>query len=297
MITELQRDRRRQHLGSSDAPALVIDPTTNRPLSPWRTPSDVYAEKVFEVADEPTPAKATGNRMEAAILAFAAERLGKPINLSNRFRVDNNGTGGVLACNVDAWLGEPGLAIVEAKYVGPNSTSEWGEDGSDQVPDHVLVQVQHQLYVTCAGVCHVAAAVAGFAGIDWRIYPIEPRQRLMEAIVEQEMRFWRDHVITRTPPDSYAPALTVLKQLRREPAKSVTIDPAIVEAWLAAKGTASVASKNADQAQAALLEALGDAEAGDLPDGRRITYLESKRKGYTVESSTYRSLRLVTPKL
>lgn len=69
-ITAEQRERRRRYLGASDTPAILG-------LSPWATPADVYWSKVGPLKyDAPTEAMQTGNRLEASIVSFAAERLG-----------------------------------------------------------------------------------------------------------------------------------------------------------------------------------------------------------------------------
>jgi hypothetical protein len=41
-----------------------------------------------------------------------------------------------------------------------------------------------------------------------------------------------------------------------------------------------------------LIQALADAEGGELPDGRLVTFMETKRAAHSVAESKYRQLRL-----
>jgi len=269
MITEQQRLARRNHLGSSDAPAIVG-------LSPWRTPADVYYSKVYESDDQTTEAMETGNRLEPAILDFAAERLGVALR-RNVSLVSAGRDGGIMAANFDAMVCDRAEAV-EAKYVGPNSVQDWGAEGTDEVPDHVNLQVQHQMYVAGLDRVWVAAAMAGFR-FEWRLYLVPRSDPIISTLVNREIEFWERHVTPRCPPESSAPSIEVLRLLRRAPGSCVDLGEEAAALWLQ-REFAAEQMKNAnaayEDATAKLLAMLGESEAGRLPDGRMLTYLSQR---------------------
>lgn len=267
MITAEQRAARRRYVCSSDAaPILGIDP--------FRTQDDVYWSKVSDTDDVPTEAMRAGNRMEPALLTFAAEELGVELQ-PNVMLVSKGRDGGMCAANLD------GLVIgrreaVEAKMVGPTMADAWGAPGTDEVPDHVNIQVQHQMHAAELDCVWVAAAVVRF-NVEWRIYKVPRCQAIIDAMVDREMDFWRAHVLPKIPPTDAPPAIDVLRYLKRDPGKIVTLTEAAIEAWEEREAKAEakkLAEYEYESATARVLALLGDAELGELPDGRTLVYCE-----------------------
>lgn len=266
-ITAEQREARRHHLGSSDAAAIMG-------LDPWRNAGDVYWSKVMDTADEESAPMRVGNLLEDAICQFAAQELG--VELERNVSLASPDDGGILSANLDARIvGRP--EGVEAKY--SSFIEGWGDEGTDQVPHHVLVQCQHQAHV--AGLDRVwVPALLLHRRAEFRLYCVDRHDELIEQLVAEELRFWREHVEPRIPPaDRPVPPLPALKRLRREPASVVTLSAEaadVLTRWEAAKAAAKAAEEHVEAAQAAVLMLLGEAEAGRLPDGRALTYLEQK---------------------
>ena len=76
-------------------------------------------------------------------------------------------------------------------------------------------------------------------------------------------------------------SMAVIKRMKRKPGKTVVIVPTLFEGWEEAKAQTKKAKTAEDEAKAALLGALGDADAGEIPElGKMITYLEQGRKGF-----------------
>jgi len=266
-ITEHQRLLRRDHLGSSDAPAIVG-------VSPWRTPADVYWSKKLEADREATEAMQTGNRLEPALVDYAAEQLGAKLR-RNQYRVSKGGDNGVLVSNYDALLVEKAEAV-EAKYFGPDRAKECGVEGTDEMPDDVIIQVQHQMYVGELERVWVAAALAGYR-LEWRMYCVLRSDPLIKVLVERELAFWWDHVSKGVPPDDEPPPLELLKAMHREPGTVVELAGDAAAFCWDRRQTAAERRKACDEVYdrdtAELLQLLGDAEGGRLPDGRLLTYL------------------------
>ena len=280
-ITPGQRERRKSHLGSSDAAAIAG-------LDPWRNSGDVFLEKTQDLPEvESSDAMEVGTLCEEAVLKFFCKETGKKLR-RNQNRVHANG---ILAANLDAIV--EGLPeICEAKTAGiitPFDRDQWGEPMSDQVPERVILQTQHQLAVMGEDF-RVAWVPVLLGGIGFRLYRIDRNDQLIDQLVGMEVNFWREYVLKRTPPPDSIPSFEILKRIRRQPSKVVPVADEIVQEWQAAKNLEKVAREGKEEAERALLAALGDAEGGSSSLGD-ITYLEQARKEFVMKASTFRVLR------
>lgn len=280
MLTQDEIERRRHFLTATDVPQILGK-------SPWGNASDVYLNKVHRRQFKGNAATEAGTLLEPAVVAWAHQQLGGVVE--GDWRVHENG---INACSLDAMTldGEP----VEAKtsgIVGPGSPHQWGEPGTDEIPDYYLLQVHAQLLVTGAKRAFVPALIGGRGFV---MYVVRSHQGLEDQIQRASEQFWTDHVEARIQPDK-TPKLETLKQLRREPESVVSIPDELVELYLAAKAEEKAAVAKAEAAQTQLLASLGAAEAGDYSGGR-VWYSEQTRKGYQVQESTYRVLRVKAAK-
>lgn len=263
MITPEQREQRRLTIGSSDSPAIVG-------VDPWRTAGDVYWEKIAGSDDEPTGPMRVGNIMEPVLLRLAEDRLGRvvapDICLPPR---------GVLAANLDGLSGD---TVVECKYVGPTAANYWGEPDTDDVPEHVQVQVQHQLYVADKPEALIPVAIVRpMVGLVFEFFHLTRDEALGAMLAQAAEAFWANHVAVQVPPPDSRPSLDILKRLRREPASLIPLGDDALAAWMAleeAKDDAAKALSRKDDAMAVVLELLGTNEAGRFEDGRMLTYSE-----------------------
>lgn len=272
-LTKDQLARRRNYLGASESPAVLG-------VDPHRSPVDVYLSKVEELADFTNDKIEAGNRLEPVLLAYAAEYVGRPL-----LDAGSEHRQGVLSCTLDGRFSE--TELVEAKTTG--IVDGWGDDETDQIPDKVLVQVHHQFVVTGADVCWVPVILARM-GITFRMFKVERNDELCKVVAAKGIEFMENHVAKRKPPVGI-PSLEVLKRIRREPGKWATIPDELVAAWIEAKEAEKAARKTAEESQAAVLAAFGDAEGGHSGLGD-LTYLNYERKGYTVAATEYRMLKL-----
>lgn len=280
MITQEKRELRRHTIGSSDAPAIIG-------VDPWRNDADVQASKLYELADQPTPAMQTGNRMESVLLDWAEEKLGLTLQRDVSVVAEKL----PLAANLDGLCDD---AVVEAKYVGPTGADYWGDDGTDQVPDHVLVQVHHQMIVSRRELAYVPAAICRYGGLSFEWFRVEFDPDIAGNLVEIETAWWERHIVQRMPCTGDPPHLETLKRIRRLP-------ELILELGSPAGGIASMlwqqrteavdtvrAAKDAEDAiTARLLAMLGTHEAARLPDGRLLIYRE-ENAGQRVDVSRLR---------
>ena len=284
-LTPEQREARRSYIGSSDSPAVCG-------CDPYRTAMDVYLDKTGQA--EPFAGNANTDRgtwLEPAILDWAQDQL--PVRFCRDVMQVHGG--GVLAANFDGLhlgpdvYGDP--FIVEAK--SSVVADEWGESGTSEVPERVIVQVHHALYVAGPAVrtAWVPVLLPGYRSFDFRMYRVDRDDDLASAVAERATTFMEHHVRGRTPPDDTTASIEVLRRVRRRPNKSVEVDRDVVEAVVLARAARKAAADRCDAAETALLSAMGDAEQATA-DARTVTYMETKRAGYTVQPTTYRTLRI-----
>lgn len=284
LVPVLDRDtwleERKQAIGASDAPALFG-------LSPYTTEHELWMEKTNRLepwkGSESTKA---GQRFENAVLDYAEEDLGKLTRNVRKMHATLP-----LAATMDAVTasGQP----VEAKttgVVGP-IIGDWGDKLTDQVPEHYLIQVQVQLFVTGAELAYLYALIGGRGVVP---YVVQRSQSLGEYIGNYVADWWDRHIVRDVPPPVKDISLEMVRRIRREKGKTIELASDMV-ALLAeleqAKAVAKDANETVDRLQAAVIFALEDADAALLPDGSMITYYEQSRKGYTVEPCTFRTLR------
>jgi hypothetical protein len=225
-----------------------------------------------------------GIRLEPLILETMAEELGQ---LRHGPTCPIDGTPIVAHPDALTAAGQP----VEAKTT--RVADEWGEPGTDEIPQVYVVQALVQIAACQADLCYVGRLDVSRDHLPLDLYVVPSAHALEREIVDRACQWWREHVeADRPPPLDSPPPLDMLRRLRRQPATVVPIDPAIVAAWLESKEQAKQAQERAEQAQAAVLAALGEAEAGQLPDGRLVTYYAQTRREYVVPASSYRVLRI-----
>lgn len=272
-ITAEQREQRRHYLGSSDMPTIMG-------VSPYKQTSvDVYWSKVAEkLPDEETTAMSVGTWLEGPLIEWAAGELGVEVTTDpdDLHKVATVGDGaGVFAANNDALiLGKD--AGIEAKFASGDLAKGYGEAGSDEVPDHVIIQTQHQMLCSDLELVYVALATPSYYGLDRRLYTVPRDDAVIEMMVQFGVNWWDTFVKTKTPPGPDAtPPLYVLKALKREKGKVIELGEAgaLIAAYFEqAKADEKEAKSKKDKKKAELIFALGDAEIGKLPDGRRVTY-------------------------
>lgn len=256
---------RKTYIGGSDAAAVLgLDPYGKTPLT-------VYLAKIGELGGTPDPEKEKffrrRKRFEEPIVAMLREEFGGEIVAMNARYIDPEH--GFLAAEIDfEWADADGvIQNGEIKTVSPFAFKEgagWGEAGTDQIPIHYHCQVMHGLGVTGRQVCILAA----LAGLDTMVfYRIERDEETIAAMRDAEVRFWREHVEARVPPepttmsdalrlfakrngkpvdldDETADALATLRQVRgalkahqgTESDLELTVAKAICKAWGVADG-------------------------------------------------------------
>jgi len=164
----------------------------------WGSPYTLWVDKVFGYDRPSTPAQERGHDLEPLIARKVAERHGLPELTPGGWR--DHPVHPELFANTD-YENEHEAVIVECKASDDRwGPAEWGPDGDPEgLPIWIDFQVQHQL-----DACPWAErAIVGALFVDtWqlRTYEVKRDPDLAGQLIEAELRFWRDHVITRRPP-------------------------------------------------------------------------------------------------
>lgn len=273
---------RRKSIGASDVSAILG-------INPWSTPWEIWADKMGMLAPMSNAATNAGNALEPVVLDYAESQLGK---LDRNVRVKHDIL--PLAATCDALVSSCGNPV-EAKttgIVGP-VVGQWGDEGTDQVPDYYLVQVHAQLMCTKKDLGYLFALLPGRGFLA---YAIEANQRLYEHIGNVLADWWETHIVQGYEPTlDQMPSIEIAKRLKRSSGKIVEASRKLESLVVRREETKSKIgelSKGLENIETELLIELGDAEVANLSDGRSVTYLESSRKGYVVEPCTFRQLRI-----
>lgn len=221
MLTGAQRAAwlaaRRKGITGTDIAAILG-------VSPWRTALDVYLEKRGEAAPVPvTEAMWWGTYLEQGIARRYAEllqvgrsdvRRGAAIARcfpARRARVFGSGAGAHVlvrhpqhACllgTFDALVPALGRGA-EFKAVSDSAADEWGDQGTDQIPAHYLVQCAAYMAIAEQPRWDVAAIIGAGARVSGTLalYQVERNAALEAEITDAAVRFWRGHVLAGVPP-------------------------------------------------------------------------------------------------
>ena len=251
-LSEKQLALRRTGIGASEVAAVVG-------LHPTKKPIDVWAEKTGRTEPfEGNEFTEWGHRIERVVAEAWQERHpevsiftpGTLRHRDERFSMALASPDRVVVPQ-GRRAREVWQELLEIKNVSTFRSDQFGEEGTDDVPEHMLVQVQYQLEVVDL---EKATLVPLIGGNDFRQYPIERDREFGAMLVDAVARFWHDHVEADVPPpvDGSASYSTYLR--RRFPAETgPLLDPspeaeALVKRLRGAR--AALRAAEADEAEA-----------------------------------------------
>ena len=150
-------------IGGSDVAAILG-------VSPWKSPFQLYQEKIGAFCEEITREKQRlfdrGHRWEPVVVEMLVDELldrGHDVQVIDRNARYQDPEFPFLACELDLELlidGEEHNA--EIKTVSPFAAKAWGEQDTDEIPLYYAAQVMHGLMVKP----RKRAIVAALIGVD-----------------------------------------------------------------------------------------------------------------------------------
>lgn len=284
-LTKRQLAKRQEHknVGASQVPAICG-------LSPYSPNAyELWMEFTDKLDPRPaTPAMAAGNALEDAVLDWYAADAGVHITRAgSERRVPDS----PILTHRDATVtgsDEP----IEAKTTGVYGPAYgcWGAEQTDEIPHHYLVQCLTHLAASKADVCHVPVLLCGSG---FRVYRVQRDRIAIEWILATVAAWWECVQKDTPPPQNGRPVrLETWKRMRREPGKSVQVDPDLVQEYRRSQLCRLNAQELEDDAKRDLLAAGGSAEQFDGDHQGSVTYLP-----YTQESFDSKRFRSTHPDL
>lgn len=180
---------RKAYLGGSEIAIICGISSFNR------TALDVYLDKTSDdISEETNAAMRWGTLLEDAIAKAYAEDTGQTIEIETNTIYHPEYK--FLGANIDRWVDNKSY-ILECKTAGFIKAKEWGDLGTDQVPENYLIQCA--FYASICNVPKVDIAVL-IGGQDFRIYTYERNKELEEKLINIACNFWYNHIEKRIPP-------------------------------------------------------------------------------------------------
>ncbi|MEE8143244.1 MAG: YqaJ viral recombinase family protein [Planctomycetota bacterium] len=277
-ITKQQRLARKGYLGSSDVAAVFG-------LHPFLTEKDLWAEKTMDLEDDEKTSEAIeiGNDFERPLLGWASKQAGlhlvlreEPALSSFRGRLLQPAyEKGIFNVHPDAMI-VGGRKHMEAKTTG--NTDDWGDtsiaEPSGEVPLHVQIQVNAQMYAAETEAVYVPVLLPGFNSLERRLYLVRRNQKLVDVIVDTCGEWWETHVVGgKEPEGKELVSHKILKRIKREAGKWHGISNKMYTAYMEANEVYKEAEKKRDFARDTIIVDLGDAEgARSEGEAKEFTY-------------------------
>jgi hypothetical protein len=261
--------------------------------SPWGTPFTLYARIVSALEGRAMPhedsaPKRRGRVLEKAVLSLYAEETGARLLPGPKL---GHPRLKYVRASLDALADRDGVRVVDAKTAGLSEVRKWGEAGTDEVPEYIILQMcwYAGLGAIAGQTGHEAVDVAALIGGDLRVYSIPWDAELFGTLEQAVERFWVDHVAPRRPPPITEP-LTDLPAIgalyprhegdAREWGSFTAEEQAWVQQWLRKREMRRAAERLEKTAEANVRMLLGTTpQVVSIPDelgGGRVDYKQNK---------------------
>ena len=219
MLAPEQLLMRKTGIGGSDAAAIVG-------LGKYSTPLSVYLDKTTDVVKETTEIMTRGNVLEPFVQSLFERKTGWKVQ--NNLQTQRNPDHPFMLANLDGLLpSERAIAEFKTAVYTKGTKEEWGDEGTDEIPKHYLIQVAHYASVMNADMVHIgvlfgdeklfnsyrkihslsARTQSPLSGedlddlrCDFKVYVYKRHGDLTRKLINRERSFWFDHVLKNNPP-------------------------------------------------------------------------------------------------
>jgi len=278
---------RSKGIGSSEIAMLVIG-EDGKPLSPWGGPHKLWRQKTGqEIEKDPgeRPWLDRGHALEGWILSRYAQLTGARLRKSPGTKQSKKFPLAVDSVDALAWMpgaDEKPSCCVEAKAPLMFSIGEWGEKGTDQIPQQYLLQGQWHMGVWELTQCDYPIDGTG----DVKIYTTHHDEELWQALLQIAEKFWTDHVLTGVAPPVDASDATsewLSKRLKQNNEDILDADAGIVkkmQEYRTVRLRYDADKKTVERLANELKEAIGERKGLCLPGEpkAKITFNSQKNK-------------------
>lgn len=278
-------EQRRQSIGASES-AVILG------LSRFKTPWQLFQEKLGLAKREAAETEAAewGKILEGPIATRYAKETERPVEEPPPYSIIKRESRPIATATLDrlVWLA-PVWAPLELKTAHFTLGKKWTEE----IPLEYMVQVQHQMMVWGTAVASIAALIGGSTFV-WADVTADPEfQEMLYAELEA---FWKRLEAQEPPPIDGTPGTReLLKKLYAKDSGEVIALPSEAMEWdekiAELKAQQKVIEEELARHENMLIQRLGTASAGSLPNGTMWTYKSQTRAAHMVKESTYRVLR------
>ena len=298
--------RRRKYIGGSDAAAAIGK-------SPWKSPYQVYQDKIGASVDEATEVMERGLELEPLVIRLYERSVNRKI-LPGPWVVSKDFA--FMAATPDAI--DDGIAsAVQVKTSSAWVRHKFGDPGTPMVPVDYFIQAQHEMAVMGAkrnqlvvlfadndmfrALQHMIRAgmdldkVAEFVELqnsrphsltEFAVFPIDRDDATIKLLVKGEQHFWTEHVEKKVPPaDLLAP------EKKSDVIEADADERKLLLAMKAAHDATKIAEQDYIEAKALVATAIG-ANAGIYdPDIGKVTNKAGPERSNLVVADVLEELR------
>lgn len=184
--------RRKQGISGTDVAAILG-------FDKYRDATHVWLDKRSPDCEDISPSEAAewGHLLEPVVATKFASENGVEIVAGELIEKEERGV---------KLMGTPDFLIkgvdegLEIKTAGFRVAHEWGESGTLKIPTKYYIQCQWYMMLTGYKKWHLAALIGGQ---DFRTYTIPYSPAVINSIVVQSMKFWKENVEKNLIPDTY----------------------------------------------------------------------------------------------
>ena len=241
-------------------------------LSPYKTPLEVWAKLIGQqnLCDKDMLHLRFGQHAESFI-ASEYERSTK-LKTHTYPQTIYHSEHGFMFGHIDRLVSEPNEEVVsidgqiktnrilECKTASAFNRSEWGDEGTDQIPATYLMQCAWYLAITRCQFADVAVLVGNN---DFRIYHVERDLELEDLLISHATRFWFEHVLTKTPPKPQTPEDAALLYPKHDDDAQIEASTEVLESFQKYKevlNQSQILSSECERLKTEILNYMGDAE-------------------------------------
>ena len=263
--TDAWRAARKRGIGGSDAAAALG-------IDEYKTPLQLYQDKLSLVPDfEGNWYTERGSALEPVLRKHYAEKFGMEVRVPEH--ILQHSTHQFMICSLDGFTDNKRVQEFKTSM----TSKGWGQEGTDEIPQKYLVQVQHNLIVTGFEVADVSVSIGGG---EPKYYEVPADKELQQLIIDGEARFW-EMVKNRQEPEP-----KTIEEMQRkyniERGRPVVGSNEIIQAYVEltnlrehGKNLDAEIEQRKEQIQAYLLQNGADTLLG--ADGSKlITWIEGK---------------------
>lgn len=165
---------------------------------------------------------------------------------------------------------------------------DWGEPGTDEIPDAYMCQVQHYMMITGLPVADVVVSIAGQMPV---LYEVPADTEIHEILIDRENSFWNDYVLKHVLPD-YQTIDDVSLKFRRSIANSVQASPEILTAIKELSRVREAAKRIDEQEKRlklAVMAAMGEHDTLLGPNGKPLVTWKSAKASTRFDMDSFKS--------